>query len=359
MSAGNMRASLIAALLWLGAVALPSALPEQPQVHQGTGPCDLTTTARIVAIGDIHGAFDRFRALLRETGVIDGRDRWVGGTTVLVQTGDVLDRGPDARRVLDLLMRLEREAERAGGRVHALLGNHEVMRMVGDLRYVSPGEYEAFRDGQSKQRLDGLYEVMLAQRRTQARDAQESLDEADFRKTFYRDTAVGVVELVRAFGATGDYGRWLRRRDVLVRINGDVFVHGGLSAEVAALGCEGLVSAVRAELASGPALAPAPLPYLSSDRGPVWNRALANATLDTPAVDDILDAFGARRVIVGHTVTSTSKITALHGGRVIALDTGMLGDPYYPGGVPAALVISGDSYTAVYEGRTEPLTVIR
>src|SRR5690606_6477049 len=112
-------------------------------------------------------------------------------------------------------------------------------------------------------------------------------------------------------------------------------------------------------MASGPALAPAPLPYLSGERGPVWNRALANDTLNTPAVDDILDAFGARRVIVGHTVTSTAKITVLHGGRVIALDTGMLGDPFYPGGVPAALVITGETYTAVYEGRTEPLTVVR
>lgn len=358
-----MRALGLVVLLCLGAclgvAAVPSAVPGQPPVHQGTAPCDLTTTARIVAVGDIHGAFSRFRSILRETGVIDGRDRWVGGTTVLVQTGDVLDRGPDARRVLDLLMRLEREAERAGGRVHVLLGNHEVMRMVGDLRYVSPGEYEAFRDGQSRQRLDGLFEVMLEQRRAQARTAQEPFDEADFRTTFYRDTAVGVVELVRAFGATGDYGRWLRRREVLVRINGDVFVHGGISPEVAALGCEGVVSAVRNELASGPALAPAPLPYLSSERGPVWNRALANETLDTPAVNDILDTFGARRVIVGHTIPKTSRMTAFHDGRVIALDTGMLGEPFYPGGVAAALVISGGTYTAVYEGRTEPLSVVR
>ncbi|HUF24272.1 MAG TPA: metallophosphoesterase [Vicinamibacterales bacterium] len=352
-----MRAPLIAALLWCAAAALPSAVPQQPPVHQGTAPCDLTTTARIVAIGDVHGALDRFRALLRETGVIDGRDRWVGGTTILVQTGDVLDRGPDSRRVVDLLMRLERDAQRAGGRVHALLGNHEVMRMVGDLRDVSPAEYAAFRDSQSRQRLDGLYEFVLTQRREQAAAGQEPFDEGEFRNAFYRDNAVGLVELVRAFGATGHYGRWLRRREVMVRINGDVFVHGGISGEVAALGCQGVASAVRHELASGPVLAPAPLPLLSGAEGPLWYRALANDTLDTPAVDAILDTFGARRVIVGHTVTRTRRITALHGGRVIALDTGMLGDPFYPGGVAAALVISGGTYTAVYEGRTEPLDV--
>lgn len=354
-----MRAPLIAALLWCAAAALPSAVPAQPPVHQGTAPCDLTTTARIVAIGDIHGALDRFRALLRETGVIDGRDRWVGGTTILVQTGDVLDRGPDSRRVLDLLMRLEREAARAGGRVHALLGNHEVMRMVGDLRDVSPAEYAAFRDDESRRRLDRVYEVVLAQRRAQAAAEQEPFDAAEFRKAFYRDSPAGVVELVRAFGAQGDYGRWLRRREVLVRINGDVFMHGGISAEVAALGCQGLVSALRHELASGPAMAPAPLALLSGTQGPLWYRGLANDTLDTPAVDAMLDTFGARRVIVGHTVTRTAKITALHGGRVIALDTGMLGGPVYPVGVAAALVISGGTYTAVYIGRTEPLDIVR
>lgn len=354
-----MRAPLTAALLWCAAAALPPAVAEQQPVHQGTSPCDITTTARIVAIGDVHGAFDRFRTLLRETKVIDGRDRWAGGTTILVQTGDVLDRGPDSRRVLDLLMRLERDARRAGGRVHALLGNHEVMRMVGHLRDVSPAEYAAFRDGQSRQRLDRLYELMRTERRAQADAAQKPFDEREFRKAFYRDNAVGIVEMIRAFGATGRYGAWLRRREVMVRINGDVFMHGGLSSEVASLGCQGLLSAVRHELASGPALPPAPLPLLSGAQGPLWYRGLANDTLDTPAVDAILDTFGARRIIVGHTVTKTSRITPLHGGRVIAIDTGMLGAPFYPAGVAAALVISGDTYTAVYDGRTEPLDVVR
>jgi hypothetical protein len=350
----RLRAVLIAALLWQGTPAAG-----QPAVHRGTAPCDISTTARIVAIGDIHGAFDRFRTILRAAKVIDNRDRWVGGTTILVQTGDVLDRGPQSRRVLDLLMRLEREAERAGGRVHALLGNHEVMRMVGDLRYVGEGEYQAFREGESRARLDATYEVIAGRQRDRARADQQPFDEPAYREAFYRDNPVGVVELVQAFGAQGAYGRWLRRRDVMVRINGLVFVHGGISAEAAALGCEALATAVRSELASGPALAPATLTQLSGERGPLWYRGLANGTLDTTAVDQILDTFGARRVIVGHTVTDSSKITALHGGRVIALDTGMLGEPYYPGGAAAALVISGDTYTAVYEGRTEPLAVSR
>src|SRR5262245_13373628 len=68
-------------------------------------PCNIQTTERVVAIGDVHGAYDPFVALLRATGLTDGRGRWTGGRAILVQTGDVVDRGPDSRRVLDLLRR--------------------------------------------------------------------------------------------------------------------------------------------------------------------------------------------------------------------------------------------------------------
>ncbi len=70
--------------------------------------------ARIVAVGDVHGDFDRLVEVLRDAGVVDRRNRWTGGATHLVQTGDVLDRGPQARKVLDLLMSLEKQARRAG-----------------------------------------------------------------------------------------------------------------------------------------------------------------------------------------------------------------------------------------------------
>ncbi len=112
----------------------------------GNSPCDIQTTERVVAVGDVHGAFDNFVAILRAAQVIDNRNRWSGRRTVLVQTGDILDRGPDSRKAIDLLRRLERDAQRAGGRVVSLLGNHELMRLISDWRYVSAGEIEAFRN---------------------------------------------------------------------------------------------------------------------------------------------------------------------------------------------------------------------
>src|SRR5262245_29092303 len=89
--------------------------------------CRVQTSERVVAIGDVHGAYDRFVAILRAAGLVDGRARWIGGRSILVQTGDVLDRGPASRRVLDLLRQLERDAGRAGGQVFALLDRKSVV----------------------------------------------------------------------------------------------------------------------------------------------------------------------------------------------------------------------------------------
>ena len=66
---------------------------------------------RIIAIGDIHGAYDNFVAILKNTGLVDDKLRWTGGRTHLVQMGDVVDRGPDSRKCMDLLMKLEKDAK--------------------------------------------------------------------------------------------------------------------------------------------------------------------------------------------------------------------------------------------------------
>src|SRR5882724_2110009 len=112
---------------------------------RAAGPaCEFTGVDRVVAIGDVHGAYDRFVEILRAASLVDDKGKWAGGRAHLVQLGDVVDRGPDSAKALDLIDRLQKDASRAGGAVHMLLGNHEVMRMLGDLRYTMPGEYEAF-----------------------------------------------------------------------------------------------------------------------------------------------------------------------------------------------------------------------
>ncbi len=104
--------------LLLAALSLASCGPVRDQ------DCVWNGVARTVAVGDVHGDYGQFVKALRAAGVIDDKSNWIGGTTHLVQTGDVLDRGPDSRQVMDLLMDLEAQSRSQGGRVHALIGNH-------------------------------------------------------------------------------------------------------------------------------------------------------------------------------------------------------------------------------------------
>jgi hypothetical protein len=321
--------------------------------------CNLETPERIVAVADVHGGYDRFVSILRTAGLIDNRDRWAGGRAVFVQTGDVLDRGPDSRRAMDLIRRLSNEATRAGGRVHALLGNHEVMRLLGDLRYVSSGEYAAFRSVESETLRDRYYTVAAGEAADRAKSAGQKFDERAFRSAFMDRTPLGWVQMQLAFGPKGDYGQWLRERDTMVRINRIVFVHGGISPAVAALGCAKVNATVRADLASTtPRDAQQAAAMLStSEEGPLWYRGLAQNDESTfaPDVEAILLKLNARAIVIGHTVSASGRLTPRFGGRVIQLDTGMLGGTFYPSGRAAALEIRDGRFTAIYEDRRDEL----
>ena len=120
------------------------------------------TPDRLVAIGDIHGAGSAFRDLLRQAVLTDADGRWAGGSAHLVQTGDFTDRGRDVRAVMDLLMRLEREAPTAGGRVHVLLGNHETMNLMAETRDVTSEIFGSFAGDDAAHRRDQAYRDYVA-----------------------------------------------------------------------------------------------------------------------------------------------------------------------------------------------------
>lgn len=335
---------------------------EQPRA-QGTAPeppCDITTTERVVAIGDVHGAYDRFVGMLRAAGLINDRQRWTGGRARLVQTGDVLDRGADSRKVVDLLIRLEREAAAAGGRVHALVGNHEFMRLVGDWRYVSAGEYKAFQDPDSadlRERVHALNAERAAQR---ARAEKSKFNEREYKAQFFKDFPLGYFEMQLAFGKNGDYGKWVRSRVAAVKINGVLFIHGGVSDAVANLGCPGLNAEVQRDLAAA-SVPPEKIESLLSAKedGPLWYRGLAEEPEGTfePMLDSILRRLDARAVVIGHTPVPNGQITTRFGGRVVLIDTGMLNGEFYPKGAASALEARAGSLAAIYEdGRRMTIT---
>ena len=303
--------------------------------------CSVDNVERIVAVGDVHGAYDRFVEILQTAGVIDDRQRWSGGKTHLVQLGDAVDRGPDSRKVLDLLQRLEREAQSAGGEVHALIGNHEVMRLLGDFRYVDEGEYRAFETADSE---------AIRQRVAQRLDEKE-------REPFLKTTPPGSVEMQLAFRPDGEYGKWIRTHDTVVMINGVVFLHGGISPAVSTLSCEEINETVRRELTTDfEQTQRAPLQSLAArEDGPTWYRGLAQEP-DTfaPAVTDILAKQHARAIVVAHTVTPTPRIRVRFDGKVFQMDTGMQ-PAYVKGGRASALEIRSGQFTAIYTDRRDVL----
>ena len=141
-----MRRRLVLAIALLSGAAL--AAP----------PTTAQSPARIIAIGDIHGSIDGVTSILKVTGLIDNNRKWTGGTTQLLQTGDYMDRGAATRAVLDLLMELEPKAKAAGGRAFALLGNHEVMNLIGETRDATREIFATFGDANSEKRREAAWE---------------------------------------------------------------------------------------------------------------------------------------------------------------------------------------------------------
>ena len=83
----------------------------------------------LYAVGDLHADPVALRRILVGLELLDRNDNWIGGDSQLVTLGDHFDRGPDSRSILDLLIKLEKEARKAGGRVVNLIGNHEYMAL--------------------------------------------------------------------------------------------------------------------------------------------------------------------------------------------------------------------------------------
>ena len=354
--------------------------------------------ARLVVVPDVHGAYTELVALLQRIRLIDGNLKWTGGRTTLVQLGDVIDRGARSRECLDLLMSLERQAPKAGGKLIPLLGNHEVMNVMGDLRYVTPEIYRTFVTGGSEKRREqafGDYLEFLAAHDGRAHPAMPRADEAT-RKTWMDQHPPGFVEYRDAFGPSGQYGRWIRAHHALVQIGEGLFVHGGLnptlefgtarelddrvSAELAAFDSiwrtlvdskvvwryMTLAEAVRSaeeELkwleAGGQTSTPdgdrAALKLLgyqrwmaASPEGPLWYRGLAEGP-EEGLIDPLkamLDRLHARYIVVGHTVVSKTDVTVRFGDRVFLLDTGMLEKAF--GGRATALEIRNGQFTAYH-----------
>jgi len=305
----------------------------------------------IVAVGDIHGDYDQLVQVLQSAGVINKRANWSGGKVHLVQLGDVPDRGPQPRKVMDLLMKLQKQAEKAGGRVHVLIGNHETMNLFGDLRYVTPEEYAEFRDSKSEQIRQIFYEQTVAEMRKkgEATGVPAVIDDA-FRLKWEGEHPLGWFEHRYAYGPNGIYGQWIRSHNIIIRINDTLFVHGGIGPKYADMPAEFINETVRKELVDFSLLNGG---ITRDPEGPLWYRGLAQGPEEelSPLVDKILQNFAAVRIVIGHTPTETAVMPRF-GCRVIQDDVGLSG-AY--GGPAACLVIRKGVAFALHRGKMLPI----
>ena len=354
----------------------------------------------IVAIADVHNAFDNFVAILLRTGLIDNQNHWAGGKTIFVQVGDLLDRGPKPREVMDLMMALEKEAAQAGGRVVSLLGNHEMMNIMGDLRYVAPANYGSFADGKSEERQKAAHEEYVKWRNSHASLIAElpqpmELTEAEWMARH----PLGFIEQREALGPKGQYGAWLRGHDAVAEIDGVIFLHGGIHPDLASTKLDAMnkrihdeikafdtakeylqneklilpfftlqemISVLHAEVvAELKSRVPATnerqakiLEFLRQEEwysvrvnGPLWFRGYDQWSDEegAPQVSKLLERYKATHIVVGHTVQKGGRIRPRFGNKVFLIDTGMLSSYYYPDGKASALEICGDGrFVAVY-----------
>jgi calcineurin-like phosphoesterase family protein len=322
------------ALLSVACLAGPASATE------GSSRWEWDGVARVVAVGDVHGSPGNLILILKSSGLLDGNLAWTGGASHLVLNGDLIDRGWSDRGVLDLARRLQSEAEAAGGRVHVVLGNHEAMNLNGNLRYVSKESFAEFADLEKQSHREKAW---MAFKDGYRRDQILLL-----RKAFDEQHPPGYFGRRRALAPDGEYGSWLLLQPAAIKINGIVFVHGGLTPKSAAKGLNGINEEVHRTLRTG---------SRPSDwnQGPLWYRgnSLQNERIERVPLAQVLESLDARALVVAHTPTGSHRVTSRFNGTLYRTDVGMA-----YGARPQALVFEQEeawAFDPATFGRSRPL----
>lgn len=277
--------------------------------------------APLFIVADTHGEFEILVALLRKQGIIDERLKWHFGHGHLVFLGDVFDRGPNQTEIFWLIYELEAEAAQAGGGVHLVLGNHEVMNLSSDLRY-------------------------------------ENLK-------YLKTADVLQVKLYSDLWANNTLlGRWLRTKPAVLRINDLLCMHGGISRALleAKLALPRINDTVCGILNQLPAACDADretTKLVSGKLGPLWYRGYFPEMKDFPTattedVKQTLEFYRAKTIFVGHTIVE--HVTPLYDGKVIAVQVYPHKDETTGAMVLEAVRINhGEILCAKIDGTTTPL----
>ncbi|WP_196140220.1 metallophosphoesterase [Aliikangiella sp. G2MR2-5] len=341
---------------------------------------EFSTEEKIFVVGDIHGAYDAITKSLQTMKLVDDGLSWSGGKNHLVSLGDMLDRGPESKKVMDLFIRLQKEADAVGGKVHVVLGNHEVMNMQGDLRYVSKEEFAAFNSEKVKVVREEKYSEFLSVYRAQ--------DSETIRAQFDKAFPPGFFGLIEGFSLKGKYGSWLMSLPFVIKINDQVFAHGGLSSAVKGQSLAEINRDLKEQVERYlldwekirkkyensmfyPSYKQRPqiVEKLKDNRqsrrylqqhsnlvfsrfSPTWYRgnALCHPFYESDALREILSNLGAKRLWVGHTTSEIRKPLIRLEEQLIIMDTGML--KFYYGGEPWIASFSVKEPVSLTQGLT-------
>lgn len=317
-------------------------------------PCQWTDVEKIVAVGDLHGDYENFIKILQGTVIIDKALHWKAGKTHLVQNGDIMDRGPDARKILDLLMRLEKEAEQAGGMVHVLVGNHEEMNITGIAfrypDYVTVDQFISFLPDGYRARKEKELQKKIINLQSKGDNSQLEKVISQFWDSLRKDRT-GQHQYLINFNQ--QYGSWLLQKNAVIKINGIIFVHGGISEKFSTWKIEEINDRLRLELSDlrraaengQPPKVPQPQVVYRED-GPLWYRELASVAEEDlrEEVDRILANLGAEHIVIAHTprIAATPEAMKRFDGKVWVIDTG-ISRAY--GGRLSALIIENGEFT--------------
>jgi hypothetical protein len=272
---------------------------------------NMTTAGNIFVIGDVHGRYHALVNLLINNKIIDSDLKWIFGEGQLVLLGDVFDRGDLVTETLWFLYELEIQAQNSGGNVHLLLGNHEIMALTGDDRYLND-KYNYFTQ------YTRIYYFQL----------------------FEKNTVLG---------------SWLRSQNIIVRINDNLFMHAGISPQFAAYdyAYSDINFRVQNYLNSGQRDEDgSPEDIILGPIGPMWYRGYMNLNNSLPEVtqqfvDDYLNSKGLKRMILGH--NDQLAINASYEGKIISADV----EIDESGKSAQGLLISGDKIFRCFSDGTK------
>jgi hypothetical protein len=310
--------------------------------------CVWTRVDKIVAVGDLHGNYDGFVTILKSTDLIDDELNWIGGNTHLVQLGDIMDRGDDAKKIFDLLMELEKQAETAGGYIHVLIGNHEEINILGLAfgfsGYVTVKQFVSFLPDNYRKKMEKDTRTEFENQKISASSQESELQEA-LQKFWIKTMTESLPQEFYHENFMDNYGKWILKKNAAIKINNIIFAHGGINKKYSEWKLVDINETLRRELSFLSRGVSVNRTIAYQPDSPLWYRDFAREDENglKEDLEYVLKNLNADYMVIGHTVIDKANFSAEDlshfNGKVWAIDTGI--SEAYRGELSALIIKDG------------------